>query len=190
MIFPWGEAMERKRCKNCRRCLDLNSHTKNHGYCKRKACQRARKRCWQRQKMSSDPDYRENQKNAQITWRENNPDYWRKYRREHEKYLQRNRILQKKRDANRRARHLAKMDASSDKTQIKQGGYYYIIPASSDLAKMDASAQKVLLIPDGYKDFTASCKEGLDLQADRLCLGCIKKETKADDLSTSPRSSP
>jgi len=136
--------------------------------------------------MSSDPDYRENQKNAQIKWRENNPDYWRKYRREHEKYLQRNRILQKKRDAKRRVRHLAKMDASGDKIQIKQGGYFYIIPASLDLAKKDASAQKVLLIPEGCNNYATSCKEGLDLQAGRLCLGCIKKETKPDDLSASP----
>jgi hypothetical protein len=98
--------------------------------------------------------------------------------------------LQKKRDAKRRERHLAKMDASNDKTQIKQGGYYYIIPAFSDLAKKDASGQKVLLIPEGCKNYTSSCKEGLDLQANRLCLGCIKKEAKPDDLSTSSRSSP
>lgn len=180
----------KKRCKNCRRFLDLNSHVKKHEYCKRKACQRVRKRCWQRQKMSRDPDYRENQKNAQIKWCENNPDYWGKYRQEHEKYLQHNRDLQKKRDANRRVRHLAKMDVSSDKTQIKISGYYYIIPASSDLAKKDVSAQKVLLIPEGYSSYASSCKEGLDLQADLLCLGCIKKEIKPDDLSTSPRSSP
>jgi hypothetical protein len=82
------------------------------------------------------------------------------------------------------------MDASSDKIQIKQGGYYYIIPVSSALAKKDASAQKVLLIPDCYNSYASSCKEGLDLQADRLCLGCIKKEAKPDDLSASPRSSP
>ena len=81
-----------------------------------------------------------------------------------------NRILQKKRDANRRVRHLAKMDASSDKIQIKQGGYYYIIPVSSALAKKDASAQKVLLIPEGCKNYASSCKEGLDLQANQLCL--------------------
>lgn len=180
----------KKRCRNCRRFLDLNSHVRNHEYCKRTACQRARKRCWQRQKKSSDPDYRENQKNSQIKWQENNPDYWSTYRQEHEQYRERNRVLQKKRDAKRRVRHLAKMDASSEKIQIKQGGYYYIMPASSDLAKKDSSAQKVLLIPEGCKNYASSCKEGLDLQAERVCLGCIKKEIKPDDLSTSSRSSP
>lgn len=181
---------QKQRCKNCRRWLDLNPHVKNHEYCNRKACQRARKRRWQQQKMSTDSDYRKNQKEAQINWREANPDYWRNYRRQHEKYRDRNRALQKKRDENRRARHLAKMDASEHKIEIKQGGYFYILPASMDLAKMDASAQKVLLIPEGYKNYGRSCKEGLDLQADRHCLGCIKKETKADDSSTLPRSSP
>ena len=153
----------KKRCKNCRGCLDLNSHVKSHEYCNRKACQQERKRCRQRQKMVSDPDYRENQKNAQIKWRQANPDYWRKYRREHDKYLQRHRLLQKKREAKRRTQRLA---------------------------KKDGSAQKVLLIPDSYTNYVASCKEGLDLLADRLCLGCIKKETKPDDFSAFLQSSP
>jgi hypothetical protein len=61
-------------------------------------------------RMSTDPDYRKNQKEAQINWRETTPDYWRNYRRQHEKYCDRNRVLQKKRDADRRVRHLAKMD--------------------------------------------------------------------------------
>lgn len=183
--------MNRKqRCKNCQRWLDLNPHVKNHEYCNRKACQRARKRRWQQEKMSTDPDYRKNQKEAQINWREANPDYWRNYRHQHEKYRDRNRALQRKRDENQRVRHLAKMDTSKDKTLIIQGGYFYFWPASMDLAKMDASAQKVLLIPEGYKNYGGSCKEGLDLQADRICLGCVKKETKADDSSTLPRSSP
>lgn len=30
--------------------------------------------------MTTDPDYRNNQRDAQKTWRENNPDYWRKRR--------------------------------------------------------------------------------------------------------------
>jgi len=28
--------------------------------------------------MTTDPDYRNNQRDAQKTWRERNPDYWRK----------------------------------------------------------------------------------------------------------------
>ena len=89
----------KKRCRKCRRVLDLNPRVLNHEYCGTKACQRVRKRRWQQQKMATDPDYQDNQKTAQAKWREANPDYWRNYRRQHEKYCERNRLLQKKRDA-------------------------------------------------------------------------------------------
>lgn len=182
----------KKRCRNinCRRVLNLNPRVKNHGYCGRKACQGVRKRRWQQQKMTTDPCYKDNQKDAQKKWRAANPGYWRNYRREHTTYCERNRLLQKNRDACRRARHLAKMDALENLNHIKPAGYYYIASTPSDLANMDASIQKVLLIPEGYKNIASSCKKGLDRQPDQLCLRCIAKEDTGDDPSTLPRPSP
>jgi hypothetical protein len=162
--FPVEETMDRKkRCCHCHRVLDLNPRIKNQKFCHRKICQRERKRRWQQQKMATDPDYRKNQRSAQINWLDANPDYWRNYRRRHEKYCDRNRLLQRKRDANRRSRNLA---------------------------KMDASVQKVLLIPEGYENYATSCKEGLNVQANRCRLGCMQKETKDNDPATVPREDP
>jgi len=53
------------RCKHCHRLFIPNPRVIDQQYCSQKVCQRARKRHWQRQKMKTDPDYRQNQKESQ-----------------------------------------------------------------------------------------------------------------------------
>ena len=139
------------RCANpaCRRLFLPNPHVHNHQYCNRKDCQRVRKRRWQRQKMKNDPEYRDNQRDAQQCWMEQNRDYWRRYRDKHPEYVKRNRLLQRERDRRRRIRDLAKMDASDEISLIKPGSYY-LIPAKGNLVKMDTSSQRYFLIPSSY----------------------------------------
>ena len=72
--------MKQIRCAHCGCLFDPNPRVKNQRYCSDKECQRARKRLWQRRKLATDPDYKANQTDCQKTWREKNPDYWRKYR--------------------------------------------------------------------------------------------------------------
>ena len=151
------------RCANpaCRRLFLPNPHVKDHRYCK-KDCQRVRKRYWQRQKMTNDPDYRDNHREAQQCWMEQNRDYWRRYRSQHPEYVSRNRLLQKERDRRRGQRNLAKMDPSEQVSFVKPGSYY-LIPAKSDLAKMDTSSHKYFLIPSSYP-FLAK-KDSMDFAA-------------------------
>jgi len=149
------------RCKHCRHLFIPNPRVKDQQYCSQRACQRARKRHWQRQKMKSDPDYRHNQKESQKKWRQGNPDYWRKYRKNHPEYRAHNRQKQKDRDAKRRAKHLAKMDALKSLNKIKAGSYY-LMPVSDDLANMDASMQEIYIIPNSCTHSSKSCKKGLD----------------------------
>jgi hypothetical protein len=139
------------RCVNptCRRLFLPNPQVHNHQYCNRKDCQRVRKRRWQRQKMKNDPEYRDNQRDAQQCWMEQNRDYWRRYRDQHPEYVKRNRLLQRERDRRRRIRDLAKMDASDEISLIKPGSYY-LIPAKGNLVKMDTSSQRYFLIPSCY----------------------------------------
>lgn len=139
---------EMKRCANpcCRRLFLPNPRVKNQRYCNREECQRVRRRLWQREKMRSDPDYRANQQDCQKRWRKQNPDYWRQYRMEHPQYVERNRLLQRKRDKKRRVQNLAKMDAL-ERVSLLESGIYYLIPEGSDLAKMDALNRRFILIP-------------------------------------------
>ena len=149
------------RCVHCRRRFIANPRVKDQKYCNRICCQRARKTLWQRRKMATDAAYRQNQKDSHQSWQIKNPDYWRQYRDGHPQYCERNRMLQKQRDAKRRARHLAKMDALKRLKSINPGAYY-LIPCNAGLAKMDALTQKINLIPETYTIFCASCKKGLD----------------------------
>jgi len=139
------------RCANptCRRLFLPNPHVHNHRYCHRKDCQRVRKRRWQREKMKNDPEYRDNQRDAQQCWMEQNRDYWRRYRDKHQEYVKRNRLLQRERDRRRHIQNLAKMDASNKISRVKPGSYY-LIPAKGNLAKMDTSSQRYFLIPSSY----------------------------------------
>jgi len=145
------------RCAHCGSLILSNPRVKDQRYCSQKACQRARKTRWQRQKMATDLDYQLNQRDCQKDWNKRNPDYWRQYRSRHPGYRTRNRLLQKHRD--RRRRDLAKMDALAEISPIKPGSYY-LIPAKGDLAKMDALSQKVYLIPTGYTDLAK--KDSID----------------------------
>jgi len=160
----------RCRCKHCHCLFSPNPRVRNQRYCSQKACQRARKSQWHRQKMKTDPDYRRNQKESQEKWRQEHPEYWREYRKNHCEYRERNRQEQRNRDKNRREKRLAKMDAIAQLNQIK-AGCYYLIPVSADLAKKDVSVREIYIIPMGYNCFPPSCKEGLDVHCPRGLVG-------------------
>ncbi len=138
---------------HCGRLFDPNPRVKNQRYCGEKACQRARKREWQKQKLAVDPDYRANQRDCQIEWHRQNPDYYKKYRQDHPRYRERNTLLQSCRNA--KARVIAKMDAL-ESAPFNKPGAFYLLPL---IAKMDASAQKVILIPIAYNHLKVIAKE-------------------------------
>ena len=72
--------MERRRCAACGGAFRPRSQVPAQKYCSGSACQRARRRRWQRAKRQSDADYRENQARAQRAWAQGHRDYWREYR--------------------------------------------------------------------------------------------------------------
>lgn len=67
-------------CACCGNLFEPRPQVPNQTFCSSPDCQRARKRQWQRAKLQSDPDYRDNQRAAQQAWSQRNPDYWRDYR--------------------------------------------------------------------------------------------------------------
>ncbi len=141
---------QKPRCVHCKQLFRPNPRLKEQSYCSSKACQRARKRLWQKQKMARDSDYQANQRNAQRTWQEENPDYWRHYRGRNPEYVRRNRLAQQKRNKERRPREgIAKMDTLRPFCSIEPGTYYLVSESCGLIAKMDALIQKVLIIPAG-----------------------------------------
>ncbi|RQS20724.1 hypothetical protein [Burkholderia sp. Bp8998] len=74
--------MAHKLCVCCGDVFVPRQQMPHQTYSSSLACQRARKRQWQREKLRTDSDYRDNQRDAQRAWLSQNPDYWRQYRRD------------------------------------------------------------------------------------------------------------
>lgn len=72
--------MNTLRCVNCGTKFLPAPQVPNQIYCSKQNCQKERRRQWQKNKLQSDPDYRDNQYRAQRAWSERNPDYWRQRR--------------------------------------------------------------------------------------------------------------
>lgn len=137
--------MDKRRCVSCRKVFSVRAQTPGQRYCSAPGCQRERRRRWQREKRRSDPDYRENQRQAQRRWAGSHREYWRRYRAEHPEYTATNRTRQRERDRRRReveapvraCAGLAKRDASTPDPRALSGTYR-LIPLTRQLAKMDA----------------------------------------------------
>ena len=129
------------QCSHCQAPLPRKKNPGQH-FCGKPECQRARKRLWQKHKMQTDPDYRDNQKRANREWLKNNPDYWKRYRESRPEYAERNRSQSRQRMQIRRQVDtllgmFAKMDATLvDSTRLS--GCYGLIPLGPMFAKMDA----------------------------------------------------
>lgn len=146
---------KKKHCKCCRRIFLITRNPGQH-YCSKADCQRARKNQWRKNARRNDVDYRSNQSRSNQRWQVSHPDYWKRYRASHQKYVHRNREKQRVRDGSAKIRvhaqgaHLAKSDASPENNPIHSGSYWLIPVLVNNLAKSDALFVKIDLITTGY----------------------------------------
>jgi hypothetical protein len=142
----------KRRCKSCNEYFSPRN-SRQH-YCTKDDCQRKRKSIWQKRKLTSDPDYRQNQADAQELWRSKHPEYMRAYRKRHPEYVERNRHLQ----AERRQRNdawrpllpnpadgVVKMDASNRQLRVI-AGTYKLVPI--DVVKMDVITVQLSILEE------------------------------------------
>jgi hypothetical protein len=127
----------RRRCAACGQVFKVLPHVPEQSYCTEPACQRERRKLWQRARRLEDPDYRENQARAQEAWLARNPEYWREYRRRNPDYTQQNRERQRTRLKEIRALGPAKAAESEVADLLESGLYRLKILAVDRFAKMD-----------------------------------------------------
>ena len=148
--------MAEQRCAACGCLFMPRRNVPQQRYCSKRACQRTRRRRWQRQKLKTDPDYRANQAAAQRRWRAHHRDYWRHYRQRRPEYAARNRDQQ--RDRNRRRRSpatgpsppaIANMDAYHSQKPLPSGTYRLVPVTAAGIAKMDAYLVEMHLLSAG-----------------------------------------
>ncbi len=137
--------MVKRRCAACDGLFTPRRNVPHQRYCSRPACQRARRRRWQRAKRQQDADYRANQATAQRAWCARHRDYWRRYRRAHPQYTARNRERQRERNRHRRREVasrappvIAKMHEYESQGLFHSGTYRLIPVSGQGVAKMDA----------------------------------------------------
>ncbi|CCF97143.1 conserved hypothetical protein [Ralstonia solanacearum K60] len=126
-------------------------------FCSAAACQRERRRRWQKQHLRADTDYRDNQARARTRWAHGHPGYWCSYRTSHPAYAERNRLLQQIRNDRRRA--IAKVYASAPKTPLPSGTYVLQRASEDGIAKMDVWRVQIVMLPPPRAPSRADCKE-------------------------------
>lgn len=127
----------RRRCAACGQVFHVLPQVPEQSYCTEPACQRERRKLWQRARRLEDPDYRENQARAQEAWLARNPDYWREYRRRHPDYVQQNRERQRTRLQEERA-HSPSPSREAEVAELLVSGLYRLkVLAVDRVAKMD-----------------------------------------------------
>ena len=143
-------------CVSCGGLFQPNPRVKKQRYCSKPACQRERRRQWQKRKLAEDEDYRFNQAEAQRRWCERHSGYWRSYRKKHPGYVRRNRELQRKRNRTRvrgwdgkpetAERMIAKMYELNITKEMTSGVYRLIPITPGDIAKMDELNNRLAII--------------------------------------------
>lgn len=139
-----------KTCANCRKIFTPRPGVRNQQYCSNPACQKARKKKWQKDKLTTDDAYKEHQAKAQKEWCSKNKGYWREYRRRNPEYTERNRKKQRQRNLLRRLKpEIAKMDEQKTKNAITPGRYLLKPVYNKKIAKMDALIVEIGVISAG-----------------------------------------
>jgi len=148
--------MAKRRCAACGCLFVPRRNVPQQRYCPKLACQRTRRRRWQRQRLEADADYRANQAAAQRRWRARHPEYWRAYRQDHPEYTDRNRKRQHERNRRRRVAGtgpsppaIANMDAYRSQMPVRSGTYRLIPVPAPDVAKMDVYLVEMQLLSEG-----------------------------------------
>jgi hypothetical protein len=138
--------MPSKRCIACGEVFEPRPQVPEQRYCARAACQRERRRRWQKAKRRNDADYRDNDSRGQQRWREAHREYWRAYRQAHPEYTQRNRIQQRRRNARRGVRVIANEDVSTGDLALASGTYRLLRVGEPMIANGDAWTVEIAVL--------------------------------------------
>jgi hypothetical protein len=113
--------------------------------CGKAECQHRRRTEYHRQKLQTDPEYRQIARDSQKKWRQDHPGYDQKYRAQHPEYHRRNRQQQQLRDQKRRFRLLAKNNLAFD-LKRSAAEVWLLGPQAKDLAKNNLASTEVLIV--------------------------------------------
>ena len=106
--------MVERRCRYCDRVFQPSKFQPQQCVCSGSECQRRRRADYHRQKIASDPEYRQVCQDSSRKWRAGNPEYWRRRRQDNPAIVERNRQRQRIRDQKHRFCDLANNNSAFD----------------------------------------------------------------------------
>jgi len=137
--------MSERRCRYCDQQFQPSPCHPQQTTCSQPVCQQRRRADNRKQKLLSDPEYRQVCRESARKWRIDHPGYWQQYRATHPPAAERNRALQRQPDQRQRLLHLANNNSALD-LKSSAAGVWLLGPAAVDLANNNlASAQVIIL---------------------------------------------
>ena len=118
--------MAKKICASCGREFTPRPQVRNQTFCSAPECQRERHRQWQKRKRQLDAKYRKVDAEYSSAWAVANAGYWERYRESHPDYADRNRQLQKQRNAKSRKLKAAIQNPAEPGITFPSGRYQLI----------------------------------------------------------------
>jgi hypothetical protein len=106
--------MGERRCRYCQNLFQPSKYRAQQTVCGQLSCQRQRRTDYHRQKLVHDAEYRQVCLDSSRKWRDQNPDYWQRYREKNPRAVDRNLQRQRVRDQKRRLRDLANNNLAFD----------------------------------------------------------------------------
>ncbi len=99
--------MNDRHCRHCQQFFQPGPYRPQQAVCSRASCQRQRRRDYHRQKVASDPVYRQVCVESARKWRQAHSGYWKPYRQTHPQQVEQNRQRQWRCDQKHRLAKLA-----------------------------------------------------------------------------------
>lgn len=106
--------MVERRCRYCNGVFQPSRFQPRQLVCSGSECQKRRRADYHRQKIASDPEYRQVCQDSSRKWRAGNPAYWQQRRLSNPALVERNRQRQRIRDQSRRLCDLANNNSAFD----------------------------------------------------------------------------
>lgn len=135
---------ESRRCLYCHRPFLPSVYRRQQVVCSQAECQRQRRTEYHRQKLRSDPEYRQVAHDSQRKWRQAHPDYLRQYLAHHAETVERNRQQQRLRDQKRRFRLLEKNNLAFD-LKRSAAEVWLVDPRAKNLEKNNLASAQVFI---------------------------------------------
>lgn len=153
--------MSDRRCRYCQQVFQPVPYHPQQLVCSQAACQRQRRRDYQRQKIASDAVYRQVSRDSSQKWRRAHPGYWKRYRQSHPEQAERNRQRQQRRDQKRRLVNLANNNLAVD-LKHSAAEVWLLGPAARHLANNNLATCQVMIFQSPTPSWPvppASCQQ-------------------------------